>query len=145
MGVKGVTLTELLVVIGILVVLLSLSTIGFRHLTANYNLTDATNQLYSDLEWARQKSLGNAHRFGIQFTPNSYTIFEDQNDNNAYDTGEELETRNLNNITLSGYPANNRVLFTRKGTPSQSFTLTLTHNNGKTKQISVSIFKIRIQ
>ncbi|MCD6319593.1 MAG: prepilin-type N-terminal cleavage/methylation domain-containing protein, partial [Candidatus Desulfofervidaceae bacterium] len=62
---KGVTLLELMVVIAIIVVLLCLGYVNLRRFKANYDLTDATNQLYADLEWVRQKSMGSAHVYGI--------------------------------------------------------------------------------
>lgn len=141
---KGVTLLELMVVIAIIVVLLCLGYVDLRRFKANYDLTDATNQLYADLEWVRQKSMGNAHVYGITFSTNGYTIFEDTNDNQSYDENPDkvVKTETFVNITLTNYRT---VIYSRRGTPNASFTLTLTNNYGKTKQIVVSQFKVRIR
>ncbi|MDL1969959.1 MAG: GspH/FimT family pseudopilin [Candidatus Desulfofervidaceae bacterium] len=142
---KGVTLLELMVVIAIIVVLLCLGYVDLRRFKANYDLTDATNQLYADLEWVRQKSMGSAHVYGILFSSNGYTIFEDTNDNQSYDGDADtvVKTETFTNITLTGYLS--PVIYSRRGTPNASFTLTLTNEYGKTKQIVVSQFKVRIR
>jgi len=142
---RGVTLIELLVVIGISIILLSLGTIGFSYLKANYELVNATNELFADFEWIRQKSIGSPHRFGIKFSSNSYKVFEDRNDNGKDDTGEELKIKTYKHINLSGYPAPGIVLYDRKGTANNSFTITLTHKNGKAKQITISLFRVEIR
>ncbi len=141
---KGVTLLELMIVVAIISVLLSLGFISLKRLKANYDLTEATNKLYSDIEWIRQRSMGSAYPYGISFSNNSYTVFLDINDNRKYEAGTDthLKTQSLHNITLSGYP--NSYTCTRRGTPNQQFTITL-KNNGNTKHISVSMFKTRIK
>ena len=142
---KGVTLLELMVVIAIIVVLLCLGYVDLRRFKANYDLTDATNQLYADLEWVRQKSMGSAHVYGITFSTNGYIIFEDINDNQSYDENPDkvVKTETFKKITLTGYLSS--VIYSRRGTPNASFTLTLTNNYGNTKQIVVSQFKVRIR
>ena len=161
---KGMTLTEMMVVLGIIATLLGIGTVGLKALKANYDLVNATNQLYADLEWVRQQSMGGSDQFGIQFqpwyddngvahnTPDGYNvIFVDKNNNGVYDPGqpppnrEEIRTVDLRgeNITLAGFP--NTLWYTRRGTPDSLFTITLTTPYSNTKQISVSRFKVRIK
>ena len=169
---KGMTLTEMMVVLGIIATLLGIGSVGLKALKANYDLVNATNQLYADLEWVRQQSMGGSHQFGIQFRPwyddngvahntaDGYNvIFEDKNGNGVYDPGqappnrEEIRTVDLRgkNVTLALSPNTNTLWYTRRGTPSQLFTITLTTpysnptQNVNTKRISVSMFKIRIK
>lgn len=149
------TLVELMVVLAIGLILLGLGTSGIGHLRANYDLTSATNELYADLEWVRQRSMGSANQFGIQFTQGNYTVFEDRDGNEAFNPGEELMTQNLRNINLSNYPpGSGTLIYSRKGTPNpdpqtwcgnNECPLTLTHPNAAPRQIDVSMFKVRIR
>jgi len=166
---KGMTLTEMMVVLGIIATLLGIGTVGLKALKANYDLVNATNQLYANLEWVRQQSMGGSHQFGIQFqpwyddngvahnTPDGYNVIVDRNNNGVYDPGqappnrEEIRTVDLRgkNVTLAGFP--NTLWYTRRGTPDSLFTITLTTpysnptQNVNTKRITVSMFKIRIK
>jgi len=166
---KGMTLTEMMVVLGIIATLLGIGTVGLKALKANYDLVNATNQLYADLEWVRQQSMGGSYQFGIQFqpwyddngvahnTPDGYNVIVDRNNNGVYDPGqappnrEEIRTVDLRgkNVTLAGFPKT--LWYTRRGTPDSLFTITLTTpysdptRNVNTKRITVSMFKIRIK
>ncbi|HEC68633.1 MAG TPA: prepilin-type N-terminal cleavage/methylation domain-containing protein, partial [Candidatus Desulfofervidus auxilii] len=42
---KGMTLTEMMVVLGIIATLLGIGSVGLKALKANYDLVNATNQL----------------------------------------------------------------------------------------------------
>jgi hypothetical protein len=121
--------------------------------------------LYADLEWARQKSIGGAHLYGLHFQPNDvvgegdmYIVFEDRNDNGQFDADqdppEEIATRYPKGlIRLDGYPEAGDVIFSRKGT-SQMFTITLIHPRfvdnldnptaGFVREIRVSMFNSRV-
>jgi type II secretory pathway pseudopilin PulG len=162
------TLVEMMVVLGIVATLLGIGVLIFKPLKANYDLSSTTNQLYTELEWVREHSMGRAHLFGIQFrpwvddfgvvhnTPDGYTVFEDRNNNAVFDPGlpppnkEEIITVDLRrkNITLAGFPPT--LWYTRKSTPRTLCTITLTSPysnpvlNVNTKRISISMFKIRI-
>ena len=164
---KGMTLTEMMVVLGIIATLLGIGSVGLKALKANYDLVNATNQLYANLEWVRQQSMGGSHQFGIQFqpwyddngvahnTPDGYNVIVDRNDDGNYNPGEEIRTVDLRgkNVTLAVSPNTNTLWYTRRGTPkkSQLFTITLTTpysnptQNINTKRITVSMFKIRIK
>jgi len=142
---RGVTLLELMVVVAIFGVISSLGFVSFERLKANYNLTERTNKLYSDIEWIRQKSMGSADPYGISFTGNNYSVFKDADHSETYNEGDTiLKTEHLGHITLSGYP--DSYAYTRRGTPSQQqFTITLTSQYSNKKQITIFMFKTRIK
>ena len=146
---KGITLLEILVTVAILSVLLSIGYASFRRLKAKYELSSAAQRLYTDIEWCRQKSMASLHPYGLYITSNSYKVFEDTNNNGKFDsTGDTvLKEATFNHVTLSGYPTsnNNSYIYTRRGTPTQSFTLTLTNQYNHTKHITISMFKTRIE
>jgi len=144
---NGVTLLELMVVLAIIVILLGAGYLSFKQFKANYDLTNATNQLYADFQWVRQRSMGSTHLYGIAFAANGYTVFEDTNDDQSYNVGVDrvIKAETFTNISLAGFPASNQVVYTRRGTPNSQFTLTLSNQYGKTKQIAISQFRVRIQ
>lgn len=138
---------EVTIVVAIIAILSSLGFTSYRSLKSQYDLTQAANDLYADIEWVRQRSMGNAYCYGLGFSPNTYTIFEDINGDLKLSTGDHiLKTVNFSNITLSGYPGvnNHSYVYTRRGTARSSFTLTLTSSYGHFRQIKVSQFKTRI-
>lgn len=73
---KGFTITELLVVMGVLAVLFSLTSVilvgAFRKGTA----TDDSDVLISDIRSQELKAMTTASYFGIHFEANSYTLFK---------------------------------------------------------------------
>jgi len=137
---------EVLITIAILAVLASLGFTSYRGLKARYDLYSAASRIYGDMEWCRQKSMGSPHGYGLYFTSKSYKVFRDMNDNGSFDSGTDTEFKDtsFNHITLSGYPAGGCV-YSRRGSPSSSFTLTLTDQYNHTKQIVVSLFKTRME
>ncbi len=69
----GLTLVELLIVIGIIVVLLSLTTIAFDTYQVNYNVEKEIKDLYSDLNGARIRAMNENRQYIVEFTsPKSY-------------------------------------------------------------------------
>ena len=151
---KGVTLLELMVAVAIISVLLSLGFISFKRLKANYDLTEATNRLYSDIEWLRQKSMGSAHPYGISFSANSYSLFQDADGEKDFDAGEEIEKENLKNIELKKGKRSDPpvpittpidVIYSRRGTPNlNSLTITLENKYKNAREVRISKFKTRI-
>lgn len=72
MGRKGISLIELIVVIGIISILLAIVTINFNNWTRRYNIEKEVKELYSDLMFIRQQALvtGMNHRANFE-TANS--------------------------------------------------------------------------
>ncbi len=140
---KGFTIIELLITIAIASILLTLSYLGFNYFNEKYNLINAANQLYSDIQWIRQKSLGSVHLYGIKITSNGYILFEDTDDEEDYDVSDKvIKVENFKGLSLSGC---NVVVFTRRGEPDSFCTISISNLYGKTKNISISQFKVRIK
>ena len=145
-SINGVSLIEILITIAIAALLLAIGFASFRGFKARYDLNSAAHALYSDIMWCQQNSMGAPHSLGISFSAHKYIIFKDINDNGVFDNGTDtkIQERELNHITLSGYPQNGFV-YSRRGIASPTFTLTLTNDENQRKQISVSLFKVRIR
>ena len=143
---KGTSMMEILITVAILAVLASLGFTSYKELKARYDLYSTASRIYGDMEWCRQKSMGSPHGYGLYFTSKSYKVFKDMNDNGSFDSGIDTEFKDtsFNHITLSGYPAGGYV-YSRRGGPNSSFTLTLRDHYGHTKQIVVSLFKTRMK
>ena len=143
---KGTSMMEILITVAILAVLASLGFTSYKELKARYDLYSTASRIYGDMEWCRQKSMGSPHGYGLYFTSKSYKVFKDMNDNGSFDSGIDTEFKDtsFNHITLSGYPAGGYV-YSRRGGPNSSFTLTLRDHYSHTKHIIVSLFKIRMK
>ena len=145
---NGVTLIEVLMVVAIASILVSLGFANYRSLKARYDLINATNKIYADMEWCRQKSMGASNVYGLYFGTNSYKVFLDANDNSKFDNGEEVKVESLPHTTLSvnrSDVANNGYIYSRRGSATATFTLTITDEYGHTKYIKVSMFKTRME
>ena len=143
---SGVSLIEILITIAISALLVAIGFASFKDIKARYDLNSAAHTLYSDIIWCQQKSMGAPHSLGISFSAHKYIVFRDTNDNGVFDNGTDtkIQERELNHITLSGYPQNGFV-YSRRGIASSTFTVTLTNDMNQRKQISVSLFKARIR
>lgn len=109
----GFTLLELLVVMGIMLVITALilarhsqfnGTVLLRNLSYSVALSIRQAQVYG----LSGRSVGGiaATRFGVYFTvanPTQYVLFTDQDNDGAYDTGEDVEVFTLG----SGYAISN--------------------------------------
>lgn len=101
----GFTLTELLVVMFIISLLSGLVLANHRSGQKRYALSQATQQLVSDLRKAQNMAMsgvdieGQYYGYGIYIRRLDsvvyYRIYADKDDDNKYDSGESLETVNL--------------------------------------------------
>jgi prepilin-type N-terminal cleavage/methylation domain-containing protein len=87
---SGVTLIELLVVVTIVGILITVSVIYFTGWIRDYNIESETKQLFADLSNAKTLAVSRNRAYFAVITANSYTIYEDTNDNDAYDAGTDL-------------------------------------------------------
>lgn len=74
---SGFALTELVVVIGIIAILLSISWVLFSDYSRKSQIEKQTRMLYSDLMEARSNAMFEKKIMTLQFTSNSYTVLAD--------------------------------------------------------------------
>jgi prepilin-type N-terminal cleavage/methylation domain-containing protein len=168
-GMRGVTLLELLFVIGIMAVLLGFTSQGMD-LVRRERVVSATQELYADIQKARVDSMtGDGKGFGIRLVShNAYIIFKfnDCNNDSNYDsdtcangTREETDIvkRELHSSVMlcktnPSTSVNNDVrIFDRFGVPRRSsggigpITIFVKNDQGigPTRCVTISINRIR--
>lgn len=75
-GSAGFTLVELMVSIGILVILFTISTINFSTILPNTSQSTTINSLVSDIRAQQTKAQAGNSQYGIHFESASYTLFK---------------------------------------------------------------------
>lgn len=137
---QGVTLTELLIVLGILGVI---GLIGGAWLSVQipyYQLSGAVRQVRADLLAARMQAVSQGNEFRVLFEDaQHYGILDDDNNNGRADPGEVLESRSIGEdfagVTIR---ANRNPIFHPRGTASSLGTITIANQAGE-QSITVGI------
>ncbi len=86
---EGITLIELLVVITIIGILALALGFSFQDWIGNYRVESQTKEMYIDLMNARARAMQRNRCHFVVVTANNYQIFEDANENCAYDAGTD--------------------------------------------------------
>jgi len=136
----GLTLVELLLVMGILLVIGLLSERWLSGQLPKWRLNGAARLVMSDFLAAKMKAVSQGNKFRITFLDHRrYVILDDDNNNGKPDLGEEQSTRDIQtdykDVTLS---SNNNPIFHPRGTASNLATITLSNSAGS-KIITVGI------
>lgn len=137
---SGYTLTELMVVLGILGVVLGLSGIWLSSQLPSYRLNGVVRQIRADLLSARAQAVKQGNEVRVFFTgPQHYDILNDDNNNGRVDPGEAVETRSI----LEDFPgvvieSNRNPIFNPRGTASSFGTITVSNAWGE-KAITIGI------
>ena len=129
---NGFTLIEMLVVIGILLTLISLTTISLTRIQSRVNLTTTVNDFIADLREQQTRAMvgdtgtGLApDNFGIHFDANSYTLFE----GTYYATGSANFAPSLPSVVqISSTFSGGNILFS-KGSGEANSTGSVTFTN----------------
>lgn len=147
----GFTLTELMVVIGILTIMLAIGIPMFLSEMPNYRLREAARQVMQDMNLAKMRSISTNQNYGIYFNHSGgtvqgtqddrYTLFKDSGTvTGQLDANDEKEKENWPlpvTITIQGATfANDTVIF-RPRSSSNGGTITLRNQNGKTSTVDV--------
>ena len=137
---SGYTLTELMIVLGILAVVLGLSGIWLSSQLPHYRLNGAVRQIRADLLAARAQAVREGNGVRIFFRdPQHYDILDDDNNNGRADPGEALESRSIQE-EFAGVviQSNNNPIYHPRGTASSLATVRVSNASGE-KAITISI------
>jgi type IV fimbrial biogenesis protein FimT len=137
---RGFTLTELIIVLGIMGVALMLGETWLSSQLPNWRLNGAARQVVSDLLAAKMKAVVKRNRQRVIFQDDHrYVLLDDDNNNGKFDPGEHLEGRDIResyrDVVMM---ASNNPSFLPRGTASNLASITLSNSAGK-RIITVSI------
>ena len=129
----GYTLTELVIVLGILAVVLGLSGIWFSSQLPQYRLNGAVRQIRADLLAAKAQAVRQGNEVRIFFTdPQHYDILDDDNNNGRADPGEAVETRSLlEEFAGVAIESNRNPIVNPRGTASSFGTIKVSNASGE--------------
>jgi type IV fimbrial biogenesis protein FimT len=137
---RGFTLTELIIVLGIMGVGLMLTATWLSSQLPSWRLNGAARQVVSDLLATKMKAVVERNRQRVIFQDDHrYVLLDDDNNNGKSDPGENLENRDIQEsyrdvvMTSSNNPS-----FLPRGTASNLASITLSNSAGK-RIITVSI------
>lgn len=137
---SGYTLTELVMVLGILGVVLGLGGIWLSSQLPSYRLNGVVRQIRADLLSARAQAVKQGNEVRVFFTdPQHYDILNDVNNNGRIDPGEDVETRSiLEEFAGVTIESNNNPIFYPRGTASSLATVRISNVSGE-KKITIGI------
>lgn len=142
----GYTLTELMIVLGILTILLAMAIPDIKSWLPMHRLKAAARQIASDMQLARYRAIATNIRHGLYFTGDglTYIVYSDQNDNRNFDGGEEGKSVTLEHIMYIDHEKTINFLPGGTATPGR-----VTIKNRKEQTISVIVLgttgRIRIE
>ena len=138
---KGVTLIELMIVIGIIGILSSVSLYSWLGYQNNVNLKTAAGEVMSDIASCKQRAISEGVQYCMQFTDGSpnYSI-----NASSCSAPTQTEAKNLtgfgSGLTISSTNFNSdRVSFLPRGTSSNTGRIVLTNSKNSTATITVQI------
>ncbi|RMH03353.1 MAG: prepilin-type N-terminal cleavage/methylation domain-containing protein [Nitrospirae bacterium] len=145
--VHGYTLTELLVVLGILGLVGVLGGGWWLSALPHTRLNGAVRFVRSDLLAARMQAIAQGHKVRVTFIDDTrYSMVQDINGNGRVDPGEDQTVRDLREafpgVTIQ---STNNPIFHPRGTASNLATVTL-RNSAGIRTVTISITgRVRVQ
>lgn len=141
-GSSGYTLTELMMVLGILGVVLGLSGIWLSSQMPYYRLNGVVRQIRADLLSARAQAARRGNPVRVSFTdPQHYDIWVDHNQNRRADPDEIIEARSIQEdfpgVAIE-FNRNRDLIFKPRGTASNLGTIKVSNASGE-KAITIAI------
>ena len=139
-SVRGFTLVELMIVLGIMSIMTMLATAWLSSQLPQWRLNGAVRQVVSDLLAAKMKAVVEHNRQRVFFQDSHhYLILNDSNNNGKIDVGEDQAIRDIQasyqGVTIT---ASNNPSFLPRGTAINLASITLANSAGS-KKITVSI------
>ncbi len=137
---RGLTLTELLIVVGIMGMVIIMTQGWLASQLPKWRLNGAVRQIVSDLQAAKMKAVVEHNRQRIFFPDDRhYVILDDDNNNGRMDAGEKQEVRDIQadfrDVTVS---TSNNPSFWPRGTATNLASITLLNAAGSRK-VTISI------
>ncbi len=139
-GPSGYTLTEFVIVLGVLAVVLGLSGIWLSLQLPQYRLNGVVRQIRADLLGSRAQAVRQGNEVRIFFVDSQhYDILDDDNNNGQTDPGETIESRSIQeDFGGVAIQSNNNPIFHPRGTASSLATIRVSNTVGE-KAITISI------
>lgn len=128
---KGFTLTEVIIVLGIIGILSAVSLPGILGWLPKHRLNSSANELYAAIQQAKLKAIkGNANIVvNLDFAAESYTVT---------DNGETIKRGKwTNGVNLAGATFTPPLTFNSRGIPNTSGSITLT-NEDLSRQLEIT-------
>jgi len=137
---QGVTLAELMIVLGILAVVTLIGGSWLSTQIPYYQLNGAVRQVRADLLAARMQAVSQGNEFRVLFEDEQhYDILDDDNNNGKADPDEKVENRSIQEDYVGVTVRSNRnPIFHPRGTASSLGTITIANKAGE-QLITVSI------
>ena len=137
---SGYTLTELVIVLGMVAVVLGVSGIWLSSQLPQYRLNGVVRQIRADLLAARAQAVRQGNEVRVFFTDTQhYDILDDDNNNGRIDPGEAVESRSIQeDFGDVAIQSNNNPIFYPRGTASSLATVRISNTSGE-KAITVGI------
>lgn len=137
---SGYTLTEVMIVLGIVAVVLGLGGMWLSSQLPQYRLNGAVRQIRADLQAAKAQAVRQGNPVRVSFTdPQHYDIWVDHNKNRRVDPGEVIESRSiLEDFAGVEIESNRNLIFDPRGTASSFGTIKISNAAGE-KSIKIAI------
>lgn len=147
-NIQGFTLLEVMTVIAVIGILSAMAVPNFFAWRASAKLKGATQDLMSDLSMARVHAIKAGETVKVLFANDGYTIFIDDNDDDAVDAGEDVLRRKkyspgvvMDETTFTSA----KTTFHRSGAVSPAGSVTLERGSGQKMRIIVNLVgRIRV-
>lgn len=114
---SGLTLIEVMVVMGIIGILLAIGTLDFRSWVVRYSVERQIKNLHSDLMTTRLQAKDRNRVHFVTLDANQYTIKDDSNDNGTNDASDPtiLTKGDLKNAMQWSDPSDSEIVFNKRG------------------------------
>jgi len=138
---RGFTITELLIVLGIIGISIAASWPSMQGLMQQHRLTGTTNELVTHLRLAREKSVAEGNNYIVTFRIplNDYQVWDDEG-SDAIMGPDDLrrihEMPDRTNVRNANFFGANRIIFRPDGTANASGSVQVT-NGEFARQINV--------